>query len=54
MRVKFETQINSLTITIETLEKQVLVLKSNIIALEEDLQKKKDVEAQLDEALKRE
>ena len=54
MRVKFETQINSLTITIETLEKQVLVLKSNVIALEEDLQKKKDVEAQLDEALKRE
>lgn len=54
MRMKYESEINSLTITIETLESQILVLKSNTLALEEDLGKKRDVERQLDESRNRE
>ena len=53
-RASFESKIDRMTITIETHEKTILVLKSNIQALEEDLHKKRDVEKQLDECLKRE
>ena len=53
-RAAYESNIDKLTITIETQEKQILVLKSNMTALEEDLYKKKDVEQQLKECLHRE
>ena len=53
-RAAYESNIDKLTITIETQEKKILVLKSNMTALEEDLYKKKDVEQQLKECLHRE
>ena len=53
-RAAYESNIDKLTISIETQEKQILVLKSNMTALEEDLYKKKDVEQQLKECLQRE
>jgi hypothetical protein len=53
-RASFENRIDSLTVTIETHEKTILVLKGTILALEEDLHNKKDVEKQLEEAQQRE
>ena len=50
-RSSFEKNIDELKITIETQDKVILVLKSNVTSLEEDLYKKKDVEKQLDENL---
>ena len=50
----YETKIDSMTITIERLEKQILILTSNITGLEEEVYKKRDVESQLKEALDRE
>lgn len=53
-RSNYEKNIDQLKITIETQDKVILVLKSNVTSLEEDLHKKKDVEKQLDENLQRE
>jgi len=53
-RASFESSIDRLTVIIETHEKTILVLKGTILALEEDLHNKKDVEKQLEEAQQRE
>ena len=44
MRYDFEGKIDELTVTIETMEKQILVSNSTITALEADLYKKRDIE----------
>lgn len=49
-RASYETKIDSLTVIIQTHEKTILTLKGTILALEEDLHNKKDVEKQLEEA----
>lgn len=49
-RASYEIKIDSLTVIIETHEKTILTLKGTILALEEDLHNKKDVEKQLEEA----
>ena len=54
MRKMFETKINKLTITIETHERTIKMKDSEILSLEQSLQKLKDVEKQLEDALKRE
>ena len=54
MRYDFEGKVDELTVTIETMEKQILVQNSTITALEADLYKKRDIEQQLQEALQRE
>ena len=53
-RISYEKKIDELTLTIEEKVKIIKNKESNILSLEELLAKKHDVEAQLDEALKRE
>jgi hypothetical protein len=44
MRYDFEGKIDEMTVTIETMEKQILVQNSTITALEADLYRKRDIE----------
>jgi hypothetical protein len=53
-RVKYETEINRLTIIIRELETTVLNKNGTIMSLTEVLSKKNDVERQLEESLRRE
>lgn len=53
-RVKYETEINKLIITVRELETSVLNKNGKIMSLEELLAKKTDVERQLDESRRRE
>jgi DNA repair exonuclease SbcCD ATPase subunit len=54
LRKNWESKVNNLTITVETHEKTILLRDSEILALQQLLRKKEDVEKQLAELLVRE
>lgn len=47
MRYEYESKVDELTITIETMEKQILVQNGTITGLESELYQKRDVDQQL-------